>query len=111
MFNKIFGCAAVTVLVVGCVNARYKVTATVPTVTPKPSNCEFQVVGVVPTGDFQEVGMVAHDFGLTAKDPAEFKKMIQAEVCRVGGDVVVAGVNGTGDYMTGSVLRRGEPKK
>ncbi len=83
-------------------------------VTAKPSGCDFSVVTLVPQGAHQEIGTLTYEdasgfwsFGPSshAESPDEFKRAVQAEVCRLGGDIVVTELNGRGQYVRGTVLR------
>jgi len=80
------------------------VTTTKP-VQPKPTNCDFQIVGVAPAEGYEEIALLSQSGGATS-DPTVFKEKVRADVCRVGGDVVVTRINGFGDFLGGSVLRR-----
>ena len=83
------------------------VTATTP-VAAKAATCEFQVVNLAPSGDYEEIATLAPDaFGV--RDAEMFKHGVQADVCRVGGDVVVTEINGKGEYVRGTVLRKRAP--
>jgi hypothetical protein len=44
--------------------------------------------------------------GKGCDDPTEFKNAVRADVCRVGGDVVLIETNGFGNYVRGTVLRK-----
>ena len=83
-----------------------------PTVTSskplaaKASDCDFEIRSLPPQdGPYAEIGILKSD-GWACKDPIAFKKAVQADVCRLGGDVVFVHLNGYGQYVQGTVLRR-----
>ncbi len=99
-------------LVVGCGGGsglKYTLTPTTPapTVMPEPlaPNCDFEVFKQAPQGEFDLLGEVKPvDFGATTSD--EFKDAIRAEVCKAGGEMVVATINGANSYIKGVVFRK-----
>jgi hypothetical protein len=94
-----------SVILLGGCTVGFPLTVTAPKgVQPRAAGCDFDVVGVQPPGGYEEVAKLGHT-GVTS-EAAEFKQAIQADVCRVGGDVVVARLNDFGDYLGGTVLRR-----
>ncbi len=104
------GLLSLLVLVVGCsLTPSYKLTAS--TKTPpasKPPTCEFRVVNMPPQGNFEEIATLTPE-DYAASDPEKFKSVVQADVCRVGGDVAITEVNGFGQYVRGTVLRKTAP--
>jgi hypothetical protein len=61
-------------------------------------------VNLPPKGDFEEIATLTAETRPVV-DPVQFKTAVAADVCRVGGDVVVTEVNGYGQYVRGTVLR------
>jgi len=75
--------------------------------SPKPADCDFRVINLPPSGDFEEIGTLTHNDGEYGdQTPYEFKVSIRADVCRAGGDLVVTEVNGHGLYVRGTVLKQ-----
>lgn len=77
--------------------------------TPKPANCDFRVVNLPPSGDFDEIATLDFVYD-PAHDPEDFKRSVRDKVCSVGGDVVVSEINGNGLYVRGTVLRLRAPQ-
>lgn len=95
-------------LMAGCsVAFLMTVTATKP-LQPKPANCDFEIVGVPPASGYEEIATLSQSGGATTSDPSTFKEKIRADVCRVGGDLVVYRINGLGDFLGGSVMRKSD---
>jgi hypothetical protein len=62
---------------------------------------------VPPHDGYEEIGLLTSSEGTAfAENPEEFKRAVQADVCRVGGDIVVTEVNGWGGYVRGTILRK-----
>ncbi len=83
-----------------------------PTVTSskplaaKAPGCDFEIRSLLPQdGPYAEIGILKSD-GWVCNDPVAFKKAVQADVCRLGGDVVFVHLNGYGQYVQGTVLIR-----
>jgi hypothetical protein len=77
----------------------------------KAPTCDFRVVNLLPQGgDFEEIATLTQREGKAlALNPTEFKAAVQADVCRLGGDLVVTEVSGWGGYVRGTVLRKKGP--
>lgn len=87
----------------GC-SPLYNFTPTGPTASAaKPPTCTFRVTATLPTDDLEEIG-VLEPVSFKAYDSRSFKQAIAADVCSVGGDVVVMQVNGNGAIVRGVVL-------
>jgi hypothetical protein len=72
----------------------------------KPATCDFRVVNLAPTtGGFEEIATLTPQPGVVAYTPEAFKQSVQADVCKLGGDLVVTEINGAGAYVRGTVLR------
>jgi hypothetical protein len=99
-------CAALVLAVVTGCSPSFKLSPTAG-VAPaaKPPGCAFKVVAALPSGPYEEVGILSQSSGW-ASDPEAFKQAVEADVCAVGGDVVVTEINGYGYYMRGVILRR-----
>jgi hypothetical protein len=87
----------------------YKLTPTenlYPPPQAKPANCEF-LIGTGPNdgAKYDKVGTLAPaDFAAQSQD--ELKSSIQAQVCQLGGDYVIATQDEAGKYRSATVLRR-----
>jgi hypothetical protein len=88
----------------GCASLSYSNTAG-GAYAAKPATCELKIQNRLPDPSvYEEIGSVN---GMSkTNDPLKYKKMIQAEVCRAGGDLVVGEVNGLGHYVRGTVFRK-----
>jgi hypothetical protein len=74
------------------------------TAAAKPDDCTFDVLTTRPDGAFEELGAFEATQAVASKI-ADFKTAVAAQVCRAGGDAVIAVANDQGLYMTGTVLR------
>jgi hypothetical protein len=101
-----YACAGLLAfLVVGC--ASYRFSASGPLAgASKPPTCDFQIVNLPPGPGFQEIGTLNPDGDGLDIFPDKFKEHVRTDVCRVGGDLVVTEVNGKGQYVRGTVLRK-----
>jgi hypothetical protein len=92
---------------IGC-TAHYgydlSVTATTPTAA-KHAPCDFQVVTLPPSSGYEEIGTLSPS-GFGAQTADDFKAGVHDDVCRIGGDLVVTEINGKGEYVRGTVLRK-----
>jgi hypothetical protein len=74
---------------------------------PKPENCTFDVLTARPDSPFDELGVL--DFsggsGYAASNAREFMHSVRPDVCRAGGDAVLAEINGLGRYVRGTVVK------
>jgi hypothetical protein len=86
-----------------------KFTPSGPPQAPKGPDCDFQVFTAVPAGGFAEIGTIDYsssgNLAINALD--EFKARIRPDVCRAGGDAVLAVTTGGGYYYTATVLKAG----
>src|SRR5260221_417808 len=88
--------------------APYGFTATTQNAgTAKPAGCAFDILTTRPDQPFVEVGIfdVSSRLFSLPSDAGTFKKAVSDDVCRVGGDAVLAEINGYGAYVRGTVLR------
>ncbi|HVU04087.1 MAG TPA: hypothetical protein VHE30_20155 [Polyangiaceae bacterium] len=94
--------------VLGCGGAM-KTTLTGPPHPAHSANCDFPVMLTAPEAGYVEIAAIDLQMssapGANCTDLAQLKEKIQPEVCRVGGDAVVAIPNGYGVYMKASVLK------
>ncbi len=92
----------------GCVS--YQMSVTTPTPGPsRTSTCDFRVLNLPPGGgEYEEIATLTPARG-RATTPEEFKEAVKDDVCHVGGDVVLAEINGQGWYVRGTVLRKRAP--
>jgi hypothetical protein len=99
--------AAVALAFVGCMDIEHTYTGTsAARFPPKPTTCKFTMrTGGVPP-DYQEIGTIGGCSGTS--DLLEYKDQIREDVCKHGGDLVVAQVNGYGVYCLGTVFRHEE---
>lgn len=103
---------ALLALVVGCGGGgglKYTMTPVSPAPTipaeALPANCDFEVFKEAPQGEYDKLGELKPvDFG--AGTPDEFKDAVRADVCKAGGEMVVATVNGANNYIKGVVYRK-----
>ena len=74
----------------------------------KPENCKFRVLSTIPKGDYEEIGVFNIDWGDFSQPstPDELKQIVQKDVCKAGGDIVVGEVNGSGVYVRGTLFRK-----
>lgn len=99
-------------LLVGCGGGsglKYTLTPTTPApaiaAEPLPPTCDFEVFKDAPQGEYDKLAELKPvDFGATTSD--EFKDAIRAEVCKAGGEMVVATLNGANNYIKGVVYRK-----
>ncbi len=73
---------------------------------PKPDDCNYHLVSAWDEPGYEEIGVVEVDHGRPATSYNKFWHDIRTEVCRAGGEVVIAQINGVGWYVRGIVLRR-----
>ncbi len=103
---------ALLALLVGCGGGgsglKYTLTPTTPApvaAEPLPPTCDFEVFKEAPQGEYDKLAELKPvDFGATSSD--EFKDAIRADVCKAGGEVVVATINGANNYIKGVVYRK-----
>ncbi len=77
--------------------------------SPKPPGCNFRVGSTMPGEGYKEVGTLTLKNGINGNVPRDsdtFSRDIGSQVCQVGGDLVVAELNGRGDIVRGVVFRR-----
>jgi hypothetical protein len=90
--------------------ASYRATQTGSSaLTPKPANCDFAILTTTGSRPYEEIAILDSK-NYMAHDVAEFKEAIKKDVCELGGDAVLAQVNGYGYYPRGTVLRWTEAK-
>ncbi|WP_394831399.1 hypothetical protein LVJ94_33295 [Pendulispora rubella] len=78
------------------------------------TSCSFGVLTASPASGYEEIGSV--DMSLNPLCPecswpqslADFREAVRPEVCKAGGDMVLAVSNGLGYYIKGTILRRVE---
>lgn len=100
---------------IACVSAKYTHTADqkFPARSPK---CKLAVTNMLPEGEaWREIGVInvqvaQSAYGTTAgpNTPDELLELIHDDVCAAGGEHIVGEVNGLGQYIRGTVLRRRE---
>jgi hypothetical protein len=74
--------------------------------TPRNHGCSFDVVDVGPVPPLREIGVIDIDaFSIRGlpRDEASFRRLIAKQVCEVGGEAVIPGINGFGRYVLGTV--------
>ena len=99
-------------LLIGCGGGsglKYNLTPTTPPpetpAQPFAANCDFEVFKEAPQGEYDKLAELKPvDFGATTS--GDFKDAIRAEVCKAGGEMVVATVNGANSYIKGVVFRK-----
>jgi hypothetical protein len=93
-------------LPVGCFSSwkpSYVVTKTGAAGVAKAANCDFLIATSKVDRPYDEIAIL--DAKMWAEDAASFKQTVAAQVCEIGGDAVIAEVNGNGRYVRGTVLR------
>jgi hypothetical protein len=103
----VIGLRAGALCAVGCQGNSF--TAAGPPQAPHPENCDFPILTSTPASGFVEIGTI--DFDGLRRTAQGFKYRIQSDVCAAGGDAVVAMINGKGDYIKATVLKRIEANK
>jgi hypothetical protein len=92
----------------GCFTASFPMTVTsTKPVSAKPAGCEFQVVNTQPQGAFTEVASF-RSAGKGVDDLGEFKRAVQGDACRVGADYVLVQMNGYGNIVNATALRKSD---
>jgi len=102
-----------TVVLVACGRPPIAYMASPTGATPAQANapgCDFAVTATLPVG-YEEVGTLVYGSRTlssyrASRDPMEFKEAVRADVCRMGGDLVVTQVDAQGTIVRASVLRR-----
>jgi hypothetical protein len=93
-------------LAIGCGHPPFtRSVSTAKPLTQKPDTCDFQVLSMAPETGYEEIATLAPKYGPVRLSADEFKAAIRKDVCALGGDAVVAQVNGLGSYVRGVVLR------
>ena len=97
---------ALLILVPACAmyNPSYKLTKTGVAGPGKPPSCDFIIATTKVDRPYDEIAILDCEAN-KAGDVAAFKESVRAQVCAVGGDAVIAEVNGYGSYVRGTVLR------
>ena len=74
---------------------------------PKPEGCVFDLLSVRPDRPFDELGVIDSTSGsaYAVSDARSFMEWVRPDVCRAGGDAVIAEVNGLGHYVRGIVIK------
>lgn len=85
------------------VKPNYVLTKTGAPGAAKPKGCDFALVTTKVERAYEEIAIL--DSTVTAEDAASFKQAVGPDVCELGGDAVLAEVNGKGGYVRGTVLR------
>ncbi|MFT3921844.1 MAG: hypothetical protein QM778_04860 [Myxococcales bacterium] len=90
-------------------------TACTPSVTwtrraaskPRQAGCSFDVIDLGPRPPLREIGVIEIDAFSPRAIPrreADFRELIAKEVCKVGGEAVVPGIDGFGRYVLATVV-------
>jgi hypothetical protein len=87
-----------------CATGYNTVTETSVQSPARPAGCSFDVLTVVPSVSYQELGKVELSDGVPAGNQADFVKAVQSKVCAMGGDAIIAKVNDRGFFLGGTVL-------
>jgi hypothetical protein len=106
-------------LVLACASPKFTPNSSIRA-DAKPDDCKFEVLSLPPAQPVDELGIIDFEGGTTTRTghrfgvpetAAELRETVASEVCRVGGDAVLAHVNGVGQYIRATVLRyRPEPR-
>ena len=90
----------------GCGSASFQYVPTTGEQTqPKAVGCDFAILSTPPTREYIELGVLQPNSQFRTKDVQVFRQQVDADVCRAGGDAVLAEINGTGQYVRGTVIR------
>ena len=93
---------------VGC-GPGYQLTMTSPdSVVAKPANCQFVVITTRPDRPFDEIATLDHTRGYPSRDVGDFKSRVAENVCKAGGDAVIAKYGESDNhagYVQGTVIR------
>jgi hypothetical protein len=74
----------------------------------RPLDCSFAIISGKSPERYEVVGVIDVESFVTRKlpnDEASFRAAISREVCRAGGDAVIAGINGDGRYILATVVK------
>jgi hypothetical protein len=105
-------------LVLACASPKFTPNSSIRA-DAKPDDCKVEVLSLPPAQPVDELGIIDFEGGTTNSGyrlgvpgtAAELRERLASEVCRVGGDAVLAQVNGLGQYIRATVLRyRPEPR-
>lgn len=72
---------------------------------PRDPDCHFTMLSLPPDSGYVEVGTIDLHWS-RPRDLSDFKRAIQSDVCAAGGDAAIARVNGDGQYIKATVIRR-----
>jgi len=95
-------------LAVGCasMSPNYSLTKSAASGAPKAANCDFAVMTVPSDRPQEQVAILdAELVPYAATTAAEFQDAVRKQVCEVGGDAVLAEINGHGRYVRGTIVR------
>lgn len=108
--KSIFGFLLGLVTSVGCATSVTYTHVSEKEYPGRAADCQFQIQSRYPDASYEEVGVInlsTDYYGHNgASDLKEFKKLIQNEVCRSGGEMVVPEINGKGYYLKASVFKK-----
>jgi hypothetical protein len=105
---RTLACFCVSAVFVACAPASSTFTPSSATRFPaRQAECDFVVLTALPDAPVVQVGIIDVDQGNWGgiKSAADFKSLAAPQVCSSGGEIVVAEVNGFGQYVRGSVFR------
>jgi hypothetical protein len=80
----------------------------VPTTANKAAarapGCSFEILTTRPDRPYIELGVLELDDGRTTQSVAQYRAAVAPDVCAVGGDAVLAEINGNAFYVRGTVI-------
>lgn len=90
-------------LLLACGGTYTFVKTTGHTAEARKGGCAFDVLTTRPNKAYDELG-VFEPYG-AVNDATAFRKAVADELCRQGGDAVIAEINGHGQYVRGTAIR------
>jgi hypothetical protein len=80
----------------------------------RPKDCQFDVLTMRPAGAIEQLGIIDFQGGAVSSTgrrnglpdtAADLREKVAPDVCRAGGDAVIAEVNGLGQYLRATVIK------
>jgi hypothetical protein len=89
-----------------CGPLRYKyVPTTANKAAARAAGCSFEILTTRPDRPFIELGVLELDDGRTTQSVGQYRTAVAQDVCAVGGDAVLAEINGNAFYVRGTVIK------
>jgi hypothetical protein len=91
----------------GCVPLSYTYTPSPnKPLAAQPANCSFEVLTSAPPEGYEEVGVLDHYNGKAPRDIDTFRSAVREQVCRTGGNAVIAIPNDKGLLTKGTIIKK-----